>query len=303
MPKKRPPRKVIGDIELFVSVGRTKSFKNAAASMAMPPSTVSRRIADFERSLGVQLFMRTTRRVELTEAGQAYLARCEIIVDAAREAHDEILGMAANPSGQLRISLEADVGAILVAPAVAEFLSRYPRVSVDLDLSPRRVDLIAEGFDLAVRLGSLPDSTLIVRQVASLPVGLYASPAYLKRHGKPATPVDLEGHRRLHLLHAHESGEWPMRCGRRRMVIGTKGARVLANNMTMLRNLLRLGQGIGLMDEVMGAADVNDGVLCRVLPEWSLPPVAVSILMPSRLLPAKVRAFSECLARQLSEFN
>ncbi len=90
---------------------------------------------------------------------------------------------------------------------------------------------------------------------------------------------------------------------RRRVAIGTKGARVLVNNMTMLRNLLRLGQGIGLMDEVMGAADVNDGVLCRVLPEWSLPPVAVPILMPSRLLPAKARAFSECLARQLSEFN
>jgi DNA-binding transcriptional LysR family regulator len=96
----------------------------------------------------------------------------------------------------------------------------------------------------------------------------------------------------------HDSGEWPLRSGRRRVVIGKKGARVCANNMTMLRNLLRLGQGIGVMDEVMGAADVKDGRLRRVLPEWTLPPVAVSVLTPGRLLPAKTRVFIELLVKQ-----
>lgn len=283
---------------MFVAVGRARSFTDAARGLAMPTSTLSRRIAELERSLGVQLFVRTTRRVELTEAARVYLARCETIVDAAREAQDEVLGLAATPSGLLRISLEADVGAGLVAPAVAELLRRYPKVSVDLDLSPRRVDLIAEGFDLAVRLGSLPDSTLIVRQVASLSVGLYASPEYLKRHGQPTKPAALHAHARIHLLHAHDSGEWALRSGRRRVVIAKKGVRVSANNMTMLRSLLRLGQGIGVMDEVMGAADVKDGVLRRVLPEWRLPSVAVSILTPGRLMPAKARVFSELLAQQ-----
>jgi DNA-binding transcriptional LysR family regulator len=266
----------------------------------MPTSTLSRRIAELERSLGLQLLVRTTRRVELTDAARAFLARCENIVAAATEAQNELLGLAATPSGLLRISLEADVGAGLAAPAVAELLRQYPNVRVDLDLSPRRVDLIAEGFDLAVRLGVLPDSSLIVRQVASLSVGLYASPAYLKQHGEPTTPADLGAHDRLHLLHVHDSGEWRLRSGRRRVVIGSQGSRACANNMTMLRSLLRLGQGIGVLDEVMAGADVNDGVLRRVLPEWTLPPVAVSVLTPGRLLPAKTRVFIELLARQFS---
>jgi LysR family transcriptional regulator for bpeEF and oprC len=289
---------VIGNIELFVAVGRTRSFTDAATNLAIPPSTLSRRIAGFECSLGLQLFVRTTRRVELTEAGRIYLARCEIILEAAREANEEVLGMASTPSGTLRISLEADVGAVLIAPVMAKFLRRYPKVCVDLDLSPRRVDLIAEGFDLAIRLGALPDSMLIAQQVASLSVGLYASPAYLRRHGEPTGPAALTAHERLHLLHAHDSGEWQLRSGRRRVVIDNKGGRVSANNMTMLRSLLRLGQGIGVMDEMMGAVDVKDGSLRRVLPEWTLPPIAVSILMPSRLMPAKSRAFNELLMEQ-----
>jgi DNA-binding transcriptional LysR family regulator len=294
---------LLREIELFVAVGRARSFTDAGKSLGMPTSTLSRRIADLERSLGLQLFVRTTRRVELTEAAKVFLVRCESIIDAATEAQDEVLGLAANPSGVLRISLEADVGAGLAAPVVAEFLRRYPQVCVDIDLSPRRVDLIAEGFDLAVRLGTLPDSSLIVRQVASLSVGLYAAPAYLKRHGDPRKPAELAAHARLHLLHMHDSGEWPLRCGRRRVVIGKKGAKVCANNMTMLRNLLRLGQGIGVMDEVMAAADVKDGMLRRVLPRWTLPPVAVSVLTPGRLIPAKTRAFVELLTQHFNAIS
>ena len=289
---------LLSDIELFVAVGRARSFTEAGKSLAMPISTLSRRIAELERALGLQLFVRTTRRVELTDAAKAFLARCESIVDAAAEAQEEVRGLAAVPSGVLRISLEADVGAGLAAPVVAEFLRRYPKISVDLDLSPRRVDLIAEGFDLAVRLGALPDSSLIVRQVALLSVGLYAAPVYLKRHGDPGKPAELNAHARLHLLHVHDSGEWPLRSGRRRVVIGKKGARVCVNNMTMLRNLLRLGRGIGVMDEVMAAADVKNGMLRRVLPDWTLPPVAVSVLTPGRLIPAKTRVFIELLAQQ-----
>lgn len=287
------------ELDLFVALGRTRSFTDAAKALGMPTSTLSRRIAELERSLGVQLFVRTTRRVALTEAARLYLARCEAIVEAAREAQDEVLGVADHPRGLLRVSLEADVGAALVAPAVAEFLGRYPKVQIDLDLSPRRVDLIAEGFDLAIRLGSLPNSSLIVRQMTSLSVGLYASPTYLKAHSEPRQPADLIGHSRLHLLHEQDSGDWQLRSGRRRFVVLKKGAAVSANNMTMLRSLLRLGQGVGVMDEIMGAEDVKVGGLKRVLPKWTLPPVAVSVLTPGRLLPAKTRAFIELLAARL----
>lgn len=288
------------EIDLFVAVGKARSFTNAAKALGMPTSTLSRRIADLEQSLGLQLFVRTTRRVELTEAARRYLARCESIVEAAREAQAEVLGLAENSTGLLRLSLEPDVGAGIVAPALAEFLRRYPKVSFDLDLSPRRVDLIAEGFDLAIRLGALPDSTLIVRQIASLSVGLYASPAYLKSCGEPRNPADLNAHARLHLLHDHDSGDWPLRSGRRRVVIKRSGSTVSANNMSMLRILLRLGQGIGVLDEVMGSEDVRTGILRRVLPAWTLPPVAVSVLTPGRLMPAKTRALIDLLAQTLS---
>ena len=289
----------LGEVDLFVAVGRARSFTQAARSLGMPTSTLSRRIAEFERALGLQLFVRTTRRVELTEAARHYLARCEAIVDAARDARDEVLGLAENPGGLLRVSLEADVGAALVAPAVAEFQLRYPRVTIDLDLSPRRVDLISEGFDVAIRLGALPDSSLIVRRIASLSVGLYAAPAYLKERGEPRTPVELNAHARLHLLHTHNAGDWLLHNRRRKIVIKKAGCCLSANNMTMLRSLLRLGRGIGVMDEVMGAEDVKAGVLRRVLPEWTLPPVAVSALTAGRLLPIKTRAFIDLVASKI----
>jgi DNA-binding transcriptional LysR family regulator len=291
-----------GDIELFVALARTRSYTEAAKLIGMPTSTLSRRISQFERALGLQLFVRTTRQVSLTETARQYLSRCELILQAARDAQEELLGLAKNPSGVLRISLEADVGSALVAPAVVEFRGRYPGVVVDLDLSPRRVDLVAEGFDLAVRLGSLPNSSLIVRQIAALEVGLYASPAYLHKRGEPDKPADLLEHARLHLLHEHDSGEWRLRSGRRRAVIERAGAIVSANNMTMMRVLLRKGLGIGLMDDVMGGEDVKAGLLRRVLPEWSVPSVEVSILTPTRLLPAKTREFInivvECIGKQ-----
>ena len=181
-------QQLLGNLELFVAVGRTRSFSRAAQSLGLPTSTVSRRIAELERSLKLQLFVRTTRRVELTEVAHRLLDRCESIVEAAREARAEVLGLAAHPNGLLRISIEADVGSVLIAPTIAELAQRFPEIIVELDLSPRRVDLIAEGFDFAIRLGALPDSSLVVRQIASLKVGLYAAPSYLKRRGTPRSP-------------------------------------------------------------------------------------------------------------------
>jgi DNA-binding transcriptional LysR family regulator len=171
---------------------------------------------------------------------------------------------------------------------------------VELDLSPRRVDLIAEGFDLAIRLGSLPDSSLVVRQIASLNVGLYAAPGYLKRHGTPRSPEDLKPHSRLHLMHVNDPGNWHLSAGRRKAVVERRGALISANNMTMLRSLLRLGMGIGVMDQIMATEDLSSGTLVRVLPEWSLPPVAVSLLTPGRLIPAKTRVFIDLLTQRFS---
>lgn len=291
---------LLRDLDLFVALGKSKSFSVAAQTLGMPTSTLSRRIAEYEKTLGVALFLRTTRRVELTEAGVLFLSRCEHLVEAAREAQEELQGIAGTPGGLLRISLEPEVGVSLFSASIAAYRRRYPDVTLNLDLSPRRVDLISEGFDLAVRLGPLPDSNLIVRELGRLPVGLYAATRYLRERGMPEQPADLSAHSRLHLLHRDDYGDWELRNGRRRHVVAKAGAVVCANNMTMLRSLLRQGLGIAVMDDVMASEDIKAGLIRPVLPEWRLPPVAVSILRPGRLMPMKAKAFIDTVLDTLS---
>ena len=286
------------DLALFVAVAETRSFTRAAQRLGLPTSSISRRIAALEATLGLQLLRRSTRRVELTEAGGVYLARCQGIVTAAREAHEEVRGLVETPSGKLRLSLEAELGPRLVAPVIAEFLAAHPAVSVEIDLSPRRVDVVGENFDLAIRLGTLPDSSLTVRRLAMLQAGLYAAPAYLKRRGTPGHPDQLADHARLHLLHEGDRGEWRLTRGKARLVVGPPG-RAAANNMAMMRHLARLGVGIALLDELLVADDLVTGALSRVLADWALPPVPLSVLTPSRLLPAKTRTFIALLAARL----
>ncbi len=287
------------DLALFVAVARTRSFTRAALSLGMPTSTLSRRIAELETSLGLKLFSRTTRAVELTEAGLAYLTRCESIVDAAREAHQYVRGLLDEPRGVLRMSVEAEIGPRLVAPILAAYLERYPSMRLDLDLSPRRVDLVAEGFDLAIRLGTLPDSTLTVRRLAGLSARLYAAPTYLDRYGSPAHPDALPGHRRIHLLHKGDRGEWRLSNGSETVDVGATDA-VCANNMTMIRHMARLAIGIAVVDELMASDDVAAGVLVPVLPEWTLAPVAISVVFPGRIVPTKTRIFIDMLTATIT---
>ena len=287
------------DLALFVAVAEARNFTRAAEVLDQPVSTVSRRLAELEASLGLRLLNRTTRKVELTEAGTLYLARAHSILAAARDAHQEVRDLAEVPSGHLRLSVEAEVGPRLVAPLIAEFLAQYPTVTVEVDLSPRRVDLLAEHFDLAIRLGRLEASTLTIRRLALLQGGLYAAPSYLARCGTPNHPSELIDHSRVQLLHRGDRGEW--RLGRDGEVFDVQSIGLaVANNMTMIRHLAVFGVGIAVLDELMAKADLASGALVRVLPEWTLPPVALSVLTPSRLLPAKTRVFVDMLAERIT---
>lgn len=287
------------DIPLFVAVAQARSFSRAAAGLGVPTSSLSRRITDLEASLGLQLLARSTRVVELTEAGALYLERCLAIMDAADQAQRQVRGLAETPQGLLRLSVEAEIGPRLVAPLIASYLERYPAVTVDLDLSPRRVDLLAENFDLAIRLGRLVDSTLTVRRLALLRAGLFASPAYLERRGTPANPADLAGHARIRLLHQGDRGEWRLSRGEESFDVDAASL-VSANNMAMIRELARLGVGIAVLDVFLASDDVDSGRLRQVLPDWSLPPTALSVLTPTRLVPAKTRRFVDMLAGAVS---
>jgi DNA-binding transcriptional LysR family regulator len=284
------------DLALFVAVAETRSFTKAAALLGVPTSTLSRRIAELEASMELKLLVRSTRQVELTEAGTLYLSLGEGIVAAAREAHQQVRGLAERPQGTLRMSVEAEIGPRLVAPVLAEYLERYPNVRIDLDLSPRRVDLLSEGFNLALRIGRLPDSGLTVRRLAMLGASLYAAPSYVKRRGTPEHPADLAGHARIHLLHKGDSGEWRLMRGGEVFEVPSNSV-LCANNMTMIRHLARFGIGIAVVDDLMASEDVDRGLLQPVLPGWALEPLPLSILTPTRLLAAKTRAFVDLLAQ------
>lgn len=188
---------LLNDMALFVEVARAMSFRRAAEALGMPNSTLSRRVSALEKAIGLRLMHRTTRRLELTEAGQLYYERCKRIVEEARLAHEQLGELLAQPSGVLRASLPVDFANSTLAPLIAEFARRHPGIRFEFDLTPRRVDLVSEPFDVAIRMGASQDSTLVARLLATLDTHLYASPAYVSRVGPPRQPADLARHEGL----------------------------------------------------------------------------------------------------------
>lgn len=287
---------LLPDVVLFVAVAGAKSFSRAAKALGMPVSTLSRRIADFESKLGIQLLVRSTRQVELTEPGARYFERCQLIVDAAQAAHAELRGQVDHPGGSLRISVTQDFALTYLTAMFADFSSRYPDVSFELDLTPRPVDLIGEGFDLAIRMGTLPDSQLFARRIGTSLLALYAAPAYLKRAGSPKSPADLSAHQCLRLRGpVGGQARWTLERGEQVESVPVKGGWA-ANSMRFLLELATKGLGVIAIDRALARSALDSGALVRVLPEWSPPPVPVHALTPSKLLPARTKVFLDCLS-------
>lgn len=285
----------LNDMGLFVEVVKAKSFRRAAEAIGVPNSTLSRRISALEKAIGLRLLHRTTRKIELTEAGQLYFERSKRIVDEARLAHEQLGEMVAQPSGVLRVSLPVDFATIYLTPLVAEFARRYPGISFEFDLTPRRVDLVSEPFDVAIRMGELADSGLIARQLALLPRYLYASPRYLKLAGEPEEPNDLARHECLCMPRA---AAWTLDDGTKKVEV-TVGGRFTLNSVGMIRRLATLDLGIAVLAEEIVADDLADGRLRRVLPQWQATPIAVYAITETRLLPAKTQRFIEFLQDRL----
>lgn len=286
---------LLNDMALFVEVVKAKGFRGAAAVLGMPNSTLSRRISALEKAIGLRLLHRTTRKVEVTEAGQIYFERCKRIVDEARLAHEQLGEMLAQPSGVLRVSFPVDFAVTYLAPLITEFAGLYPGITFDLDLTSRRVDLVSEPFDVAIRIGESQDSQLIARPLASLVSYLYASPHYLEVSGVPGTPNDLERHQCLNI---QKAGAWTLTDGVQTLSVGV-GGRFMVNSVGMLRRLATLDQGIVLMNEEIVADELRNGQLRRVMPEWQGKPVTVYAVTETRLLPAKTQRFIEFLRARL----
>lgn len=285
----------LNDMALFVEVVKARGFRVAADALGMPSSTLSRRISALEKSIGLRLLHRTTRRIELTEAGLMYFERCKRIVDEARLAHEQLGDMLAQPSGTLRASLPVDFAVTYVAPLIAEFARRYPGINFDFDLTPRRVDLVSEPFDVAIRIGESEDSQLVARQIALLHTCLYASPDYLEREGEPGQPADLEQHQCLAML---KTAAWTLHNGDQQVAVPVRG-RFTLNSLGMARRLATLGMGICAMPEEFAAEDIANGRLRRVLPRWGGAATAVYAITETRLLPAKTQRFIDFLREHL----
>ncbi len=286
---------LLNDMALFVEVVKAKGFRGAAEVTGVPNSTLSRRISALEKAIGLRLLHRTTRRIELTEAGQIYFERCKRIVDEARLAHDQLGEMLAQPRGTLRVSFPVDFAVTYLAPLITEFAELYPGISFDFDLTPRRVDLIGEPFDVAIRIGESENSQLIARPLASFTPGLYASPRYLERAGEPRAPADLARHQCLSMLKADS---WTLQDGTRTESVAV-GGRYSLNSVGMARRLAALDQGIVLMVEEIVADELQQGRLVRIMPEWQGAPIPVYAVTETRLLPAKTQRFIEFLKERI----
>jgi len=272
--------KQLQDMALFALVAECGSFTLAARRAGCPKSSVSQRISQLEQKLGIRLLNRTTRQLNLTFAGERYLVHCQEMLQARERAELAILRLKDNPSGRLRITSPAGLGATLLARMNAQFVQRYPDVSLEVSVSDSMIDLVQEGFDVALRTGKPHDSSLIGRPLGHCPRYLLASPDYIARHPALTTPQQLEMHRCI----AHQAwSEWVLHQGEtyHRWVLPPAHN---TDNLIYARECAIAGAGITLLPAFLCHEEVARGLLVRVLPEWEAESNDLYLVYPSRKL-------------------
>ncbi|RZL04399.1 MAG: LysR family transcriptional regulator [Rubrivivax sp.] len=290
------------DLLLFARVVDEHSFSRAAERLGLPKSTVSRRVSALEAQLGERLLLRTTRQLTLTDFGHSVLEHAHQIaseVDAASllAQHRQV-----QPSGRLRVSMPADFASTVMARLLADFVQKYPAILLELDLTPRRVDLIGENFDAAIRMGDLPDdASLAARRIGVFTAGLYASPAYLARRGHPPEPEALMEHDGLRLLgRGGDPVPWVLLRDPARWE-GIPPGRATANSPDVLMRMALAGAGITLVSDYFAEPHVRTGALVPVLPDWRPPSTDAWLVFPGRrLMPARTRALLDEVQAALS---
>lgn len=287
------------DLILFATIVEQESLVRAADRLGMPKATVSRRLSNLEAMLGQRLLLRTTRRLTLTDFGQEFLDHCRRVAEEVSTVQDFVRSQDAQPRGRLRVSMPGDYAKQHFSRAIATFIDTCPEVQLDIDLSSRRVDLIGERYDLAIRMGDLDnDATLVARKIDEQRLGLYASPIYLALHPAPKHPDDLVHHASVRLLSARGSAvPWTLVRGKE-VWEGVPPGRLTLNSPDMIQQLLLDGAGIGALPDMFVKEDVRNKRLVRILPKWNLPAIPAWAVMPMRrYLPAKTRAFLDHLER------
>ncbi|WP_217476985.1 LysR family transcriptional regulator [Stutzerimonas stutzeri] len=284
----------LDDALIFTRVVECHSFTQAAASLGMQKSTVSRRIVQLEERLGVRLINRTTRRLRLTEVGQAYYERCRQIMLDFAEAEQVVMQLQQAPAGLLRICAPIEFGQWILGRVLGDFMRLYPDINAEVELASRYVDPVEEGVDIVIAVGQPNDSTLIARKLFETRRRLCASPAYLAQHGAPATVADLAAHRAISLSR-DPVRYWPL------VEQNVVCRRVLGcNNITFAREAALAGAGIAVLPTMITDQEVRDGDLVELLPHVELPVGEVYAVYPSRRFQAmKVKAFLDFLMQSL----
>lgn len=284
---------------VFVRVAELGGFSAAAQAMGLSKSAVSKQVSALEERLGVRLLNRTTRRLALTEAGETYRDWCARIVQEVEEAELEAGRHGSEPRGRLRVSAPMTFGFLALSPLVPEFLARHPGIELDLTLDDRIVDLLAEGFDVALRIGSLRDSSLVARRLATARVVCAASPAYLARAGTPAEPDDLRRHDCLRYTYRRSPDVWEFVRGGEVRAVRVRGS-LSANNGDALRAAALRGLGVVCLPDFMVGEEVERGDLVRLLAGWDTAEAPIHAVWPPQRHPAaKLRAFIDFLAERL----
>lgn len=275
---------------VFVRVVQAGSFSAAARQLGLPTSTVSTRVARLERRLGVTLLQRTTRRLHLTEAGSLYFEHASTGLGYLMEAEAALDEARQQPQGTLKMTAPADLGDALLGHLLAETQARYPALSLELWLTERYVDLVAEGVDVAIRMGELRDSSLIAKSLGTIQWALFASPAYLQQAAPITSPVELAQHPCVQFTPMGRH-HWELQRGTNEIRVPLPG-QVLVNNIGVVKTMVESGQGVALLPTFICQAAVRQGGLQRLLPEWRGQADAVHLVYPKqRFMPPKLRGF------------
>jgi len=283
------------DMRCFVEVANSGGVNRAASRLGLSKSIVSRRISAMEEDLGVQLFTRSTRGVVPTEAGQDFRMRCERILSEVAEAREAVIGKGGDLTGQLRLTAPQSMDKV-VAPLLGVIAKQYPRLQIDAVFTDRIVDLVGEGFDLAIRIGEPREASLIGRKIVPIRAVLFASPTYLEREGVPQVPADLENHQCISYT---GGGDWRFRVGRRWVSIRPQGRLRTDSGETILQ-WASAGLGIGNVPAFLAARHLERGDLVPLLTEFPSPEYGIYTLRPPNpRAPAKVTLLIEALIEEL----
>lgn len=288
-------------LSVFLAAARLGSFSAAARELGMSPQMARKHVGSLEQQMGGPFFNRSTRHLSLTDAGEALVIGAGQTLDAAKRMADAVEACSTLPRGKVRVTAPVALGVQAVTPAVPEFLRRYPEIDLELVLLDRTVDLIAEGFDVAVRIGALVDSELTAKRLAPFAVGAYASPDYLERAGRPAHPNDLREHRCLrYIFDSHPSPDlWVLRNGDETIRVDSPKP-FRTNETTSLIDLAVRGTGIIMTGEVNVRAHLQTGQLVRVLPDYDGPTRPIHVLFHGKTaVPPRIRCAIDWLTETL----